>query len=165
MRSHRIAATLVLATVVLAALACAPAPPPAASTEPQPEPVRRPAAATLDTHHARLQGRVTNARRAPLDSVEVVTLRLADPSQGSLSFHRATTDTAGSFSLPVALITRAGSDTATVEVVVRATAFPPRYPRPTATSYYTAETTVAVRVGPVSRAPAVFPVRLVLGLP
>lgn len=118
-----------------------------------------------DTHHARLQGTVTNAAGAPLDSVEVVTLRLADPSRGSLAQHRVRTDAAGRFLLPVGLIAPGGTDTATVEVVVRATAFPPRYPRPSADGFYAAEIVVPVRVVPASRAPEAVPVRLVVPVP
>lgn len=151
-----------LAALVLAA-ACAPAP--GGDVDGPPMPAGGMGGEFRDSHHARLRGTVTDARGAPLDSVEVVTLRLADPSRGSLAQHRARTDAAGAFYLPVGMIAPGGTDTATVEVVVRATAFPPRYPRPSADGFYTAEITVPVRVVPANREPAVVPVRLVVPVP
>ncbi|HET7229958.1 MAG TPA: hypothetical protein VFJ16_08155 [Longimicrobium sp.] len=119
-----------------------------------------------DTHHTRLRGTVVDGRGAPLDSVVVQTLRLENPALGSLAYNRAMTAAGGSFTLPVELITNEpGIDTATARVVVRAVAFPPRYPRPSPDRYYTAEATVTVRVVPARRPAETYPVRLVLPLP
>lgn len=148
----------------LAVAACAPGPG-AAGGQGAETPAAGRGGEFRDSHHARLQGTVTDARGAPLDSVEVVTAGLVDRSRGSLAQHRAWTDAAGRFELPAAMIADGGTDTVTVDVVVRATAFPPRYPRPTAHSYYTAQAAVPVRMVPVGRPPAVIPVRLVLPLP
>jgi hypothetical protein len=158
MRYGRFAA---LAALMLAG--CAPRP--GAGNDAPPIPTGGMGGEFRDSHHARLQGTVTNAAGAPLDSVEVVTLRLADRSRGSLAQHRARTDAAGRFLLPVGLIAPGGTDTATVEVVVRATAFPPRYPRPSGDGFYGAEIVVPVRVVPASRAPEVIPIRLVVPVP
>lgn len=118
-----------------------------------------------NTHHALLRGTVLSERGQPLEAVEVATLRLADPSFASLAYHRTWTDAAGSFTLPVGMIAHARTDTATVQVVVRASALPPRYPRRSADAYYTTETTVAVRVVPAGREAAPVSVRLSLPVP
>lgn len=160
MRTRRLAAAA--AALVLAA--CTP-PGPGGTPDAQPIPTGGGRGEFRDSHHARLQGTVANAAGAPLDGVEVVTLRLADRSRGSLAQHRVRTDAAGRFFLPVGLIAAGGTDTATVDVVVRATALPPRYPRPSADGYYEAEIVVPVRVVPANRAPEVIPVRMVVPVP
>jgi hypothetical protein len=118
-----------------------------------------------DTHHALLRGTVLNGRGQALEGVDVAAVRLADPSVASLAYHRTSTDAAGTFVLPVGMIVHAQTDTATVQVVVRAAALPPRYPRPSPDAYYTTETTVAVRVVPTGREPAPVSVRLALPIP
>ena len=144
--------------LALAVLACGPARAPS-SAPPGPR------GEFGDTHHARLQGTVVDGRGAPLASVTVATLRLADPAAGSLAYNRAVTDADGRFTLPVELIAFDRADTVSVRVVVRAAALPPRYPRPSADTYYTAEIAVPVRVVPASRPPEVFPVRLAIPVP
>jgi hypothetical protein len=119
-----------------------------------------------DTHHALVRGTVVNGRGQPLEEVEVAAVRLADPSLASLAYHSVRTDGAGRFTLPVGMIAhRPGSDTATVQLVVRAAAFPPRYPRPSPNAYHTMETTVAVRVVHTGRPPEAVTARLVLPVP
>ncbi len=162
MRYERLAAAL--SALALAAAACTPGPGAAGAQGTDGPPAGR-GGEFRDSHHARLRGTVTDSRGAGLDSVEVVTLGLGDPSRGSLSQHRAWTDREGRFLLPVGMIAGGGTDTATVDVVVRATAFPPRYPRPAANTYYTAQVTVPVRVVPVGREPHVVAVRLAVPLP
>lgn len=163
---------LVFGFALALAAACAPtpAPVPAASEGAGGGGEKQPGMGTdsefRDSHHARLQGVVVNGRGEPLGEVEVVTWALTDPQMGSLAQNRAVTDASGRFFLPVGMIAAAGTDTATVRVVVRATAFAPRYPRPTPGTYYTAEATVPVRVGPANLEPAVAaPVRLVVPVP
>lgn len=162
MRSHRCAALVALAL----AAACAPGPGGSAGRGAEPPPPTGGMGGEFrDSHHARLQGTATDPRGAPLDSVEVVTWALADRSRGSLAQHRAWTDAAGRFFLPVGLIASGSTDTATVEVIVRATAFPPRYPRSPAGGYYTGEIVVPVRIVPANRRPAIVPIRIIVPVP
>jgi len=151
---HRLSALLALAV-----LACGPARAPSTGAPPTAQGEFR------DTHHAVVRGSVVNGRGQPLEGVEVATIRLADPSVASLAYHRTWTDASGAFTLPVGMLAHHAADTATVQVVVRAAAFPPRYPRPSPSAYHTVETTIPVRVAPVSRPPDVFPIRLVLPIP
>jgi hypothetical protein len=63
------------------------------------------------------------------------------------------------------MIAHAATDTATLHVVVRAAAFPPRYPRPSPDAYYTTEAAIPVRFVPARNEPAHATVRLVLPSP
>ncbi|HEU4457482.1 MAG TPA: hypothetical protein VFR81_30710 [Longimicrobium sp.] len=128
-------------------------------------PAAPPAGEFRDTHRGLLRGTVLNGRGEPLEGVEVAAVRLADPSVASLAYGRAWTDAAGSFTLPLGMIAHARTDTATVRVVVRAAAFPPRYPRPSPDAYYTTEAIAGVRITPTGREPAPTSVRLVLPIP
>ena len=152
---HRLTALLSLAV-----LACGPSRAPSGDAPPTAGGEFR------NTHHAVVRGSVVNGRGQPLREVEVAAVRLADPSVASLAYGSVRTDGAGSFTLPVGMIVHhPGTDTATVQLVVRAAAFPPRYPRPSPDAYYTAETTVAVRAVRTSRPAEAVSVRLVLPLP
>ncbi|HEX7243297.1 MAG TPA: hypothetical protein VF263_23645, partial [Longimicrobiaceae bacterium] len=147
------------ALAVLALLACGPAREPSAGAPPAVQGEFR------DTHHAVVRGSVVDGRGRLLEAIEVAAVRLADPSVASLAYASVRTDGAGSFTLPVGVIVHDRTDTATLRLVVRAAAFPPRYPRPSPDAYHTAETTVAVRVVRAGRPAETFPVRLVLPIP
>lgn len=147
------------ALAALALLACGPSRAPSVDAPPSAQGEFR------DTHHAVVRGSVVNGRGEPLEAVEVAAVRLADPAVASLTYASVRTDGAGSFTLPVGVISHDRTDTVTVRLVVRAAAFPPRYPRPSPDSYHTAETTVPVRVVRTARPPETFLLRLVLHVP
>jgi hypothetical protein len=114
------------------------------------------------THHGLISGIVTDAGGTPLDSIEVVTWRLADPGGGSLPNHYRLTDLVGAATLPVELTAPSGTtpETLVVRVVVRGYAFSARYNcggEPLVDS-----TVVPVRVGPDPEVTAAAPFRLVL---
>jgi len=114
------------------------------------------------THHALLVGSVVDAAGAPLDSVEVVTWKLADPGRGSLPNHSGLSDRNGAVSVAVQLTTPAAAagDTFTVGVIVRGYAFAARHrcgAEPVVDS-----SIVAVRMAPVADAAPTTRTRLVL---
>lgn len=154
----RIAPVPRFAACALVLAACAPRPPTPPGPRPDDEPVPPPTVASefQDTHHARIEGIVVNARGEPLEAVEVVTWELVDRARGSVAQHRARSGPDGRFVVSVGLITSgAPGDTMTLEMNVRATAMDPRHPRLPDDRYHAGEAVVSVRVVPRDQPPPV----------
>jgi hypothetical protein len=116
--------------------------------------------------HGAIQGTVTGTGGEPLDSVNV-TLVIPDSlsERYTIGLPGDLTDSDGGFSLPVQIAAGPQPLPDTVEVYVRTSAWPPKYPAPPGEENTTDSVLVAVALGPPEAPAPVGTASITLPLP